>query len=1263
MKNFTNLYPIQKSLRFELKPMGKTLENIEKNGILCKDEHRANSYKIVKKIIDEYHKLFIENALKDFKFKSHNGIELLGEYYALVMNKAEKSEIEKLQSILRKQIVDSFKQYGLAILFSKDLIKTDLLKFIEDGDLSKFYERENLNKKEAHTLVKEFENFTTYFTGFNENRANMYSDEEKSTAISYRLINENLPKFARNIAVFGKVKEYISQNIDSLYEELSEDGYMNVNSIADMFKIDYYGNVLTQIQIEVYNAVIGGKTEKNGKKIQGLNEYINLYNQQNKESKLDKFTQLFKQILSDRDAISWLPKQFENDNEVLENIEKTYKEIDFKVLDKNVSNEHSLKNLLGHLDDYDLSKIYLRKDNGLTNISQNLFGSYSVIPDAIKEKYRNNMPKTTKQTQEKYEEQIEKKYKSTDSFSIEFIDNCLANKQMTEYFTNMTKEDKNNSCLLLYFKTFGKTEFEEDLLSLIQKNYDSVRNLLNTPYPATQSLSQDKGNIELVKQFLDSIKKLQWFIKPLLGKGDEIDRDTHFYSEFDKLWTEFDKITPLYNMTRNYATKKPYSTEKIKLNFENSTLLDGWDVNKERDNTSVILRKNGLYYLAIMDKQHNNVFGCEYMESNGSNYYEKMNYKLLPGANKMLPKVFFSKSRIKEFNPSANLLKNYEEGTHKKGDNFNIDDCRALIDFFKISINKHEDWKSFNFHFSDTSEYKDLSGFYREVEQQGYKITFRKIAESYINQLIEEGKIYLFQIYNKDFSPYSKGTPNMHTLYWKALFDSNNLRDVVYKLNGQAQIFFRKKSIKENNKIFHAANHPIDNKNIDSKKKQSVFKYDLIKDRRYTLDKFQFHVPITLNFKAIGNEYINENVNNFIKENKIEHIIGIDRGERHLLYLSLIDLKGNIVKQFSLNEIVNEYNGNTYRTDYHNLLDKKEGDRDKARKDWKTIENIKELKEGYLSQVIHKIAQLIIEYKAIVVLEDLNFGFMRGRQKVEKQVYQKFEKMLIDKLNYLVDKKKSPIEIGGLLKAYQLTNKFKSFKEMGKQSGFLFYIPAWNTSNMDPITGFVNLFDTRYESVDKVKSFFNKFKDIRFNQEKDYFEFVVDDYCEFSSKAEETRLDWTICAHGERIKTFRNPNKINQWDSETIVLGNEFIKLFDEYNIEYRNNLKQLIIAQSEKIFFEKLLRLFKLTLQMRNNKSNSEVDYLISPVANEKGEFFDTRKSDINLPNNADSNGAYNIARKGLWVIEQIRKADDLRKIKLAISNKEWLQFAQRKA
>ena len=1230
MKAFTNLYSLSKTIKFELKPEGKTLEFINKNGLLAQDEHRADSYIKVKKIIDEYHKEFIDISLRDFKLK-YDDIEAYFSYY-VIKNKEEnqKKAFANIQTSLRKQIASCLKDNDLGRLFGKELIKEDLINFVKTN--------------EDRLLVEEFKDFTTYFTGFHENRKNMYSEEEKSTSIAYRLINENLPKFIDNITIFERVKNTSIENyFKTIYSDL--EGYLNVVSIEDIFNLNYFTEVLTQTQIEVYNAIIGGKSFDDGRKIKGLNEYINLYNQTQKDKtkRLPKLKVLFKQILSDRNAISYIPEEFKNDNEVLLSIEKVYQDLNQEVFNKKNQGEYSLKELLLHIKDFELDKIYLRNDLSLTDISQKHLGNWGIINQAIANQYIKDNPKTAKESQEKYEEKIKKYLNSFDSFSIQFINDCLEDKtkKVEDYFIQCKNKDDKN------------------LFEQIEINYSAIKDLLNIDYPENKQLSQDKESVEKIKLFLDSIKELQWFIKPLLEKGEVAEKDEKFYGEFSLMWKLLDdSITPLYNKVRNYMTKKPYSEEKIKLNFENSTLLDGWDVNKESDNASIILRKDGLYYLGIMNKKHNRIFDNKNIKTNGV-CYEKMDYKLLPGANKMLPKVFFSKSRIDEFSPSEKLLENYKNDTHKKGDTFNINDCRDLIDFYKSSIQKHEDWKKFNFKFSDTKTYNDLSGFYREVEQQGYKVTFRNVSEEYINTLVEEGKLYLFQIYNKDFSSYSKGTPNMHTLYWKMLFDEENLKNVVYKLNGQAEVFFRKSSIKDENKIIHKANSPILNKNEKNHKKESLFDYDLIKDKRYTIDKFQFHVPITINFKAIGSENINPNVNQYIKENKVKHIIGIDRGERHLLYLSLIDLKGNIIKQFSLNEIINEYKGETYKTNYHNLLNKKEVDRDEARKNWQTIENIKELKEGYLSQVIHKISQLMVEYNAIVVLEDLNFGFMRGRQKVEKQVYQKFEKILIDKLNYLVDKKKDPQEEGGLLNAYQLTSKFESFQKLGKQSGFLFYVPAWNTSKIDPTTGFVNLFDTRYENIEKAKAFFDKFNRIEYNKTKDYFEFEFD-YNKFTTKAEGTKTTWTLCTNSTRIETFRNPEKNSQWDSKEIVLSQAFKDLFDKYKINYSSNLKASILSQDKKEFFEELLHLMKLTLQMRNSKTGTDIDYLISPVANQKGVFYDSRIVNDTLPKDADANGAYNIARKGLWVIDQIKETEDLKKLKLAISNKEWLSYVQ---
>lgn len=588
-----------------------------------------------------------------------------------------------------------------------------------------------------------------------------------------------------------------------------------------------------------------------------------------------------------------------------------------------------------------------------------------------------------------------------------------------------------------------------------------------------------------------------------------------------------------------------------------------------------------------------------------------------------------------------------------------------MIDCYKAFLNTYEKdgfkYKDFNFKFKPSSEYSSLVEFFAEVPSQGYKIAFRKVSVAYINQLVESGKLYLFQIWNKDFSKFSKGTPNMHTLYWKQLFDERNLADVVCKLNGQAEVFYRKRSLKLEETTVHQAHQPIPNKNKQNEKRQSQFNYDIVKNRRFTVDKFQFHVPITLNFKATGRGNINDKVLEIIRNNGIKHVIGIDRGERHLLYLSLIDLKGNIIKQMTLNDIVNEYRGHTYATNYKDLLAEREDNRTEARRNWKKIDNIKEIKQGYLAQVVHIISKMMVEYKAIVILEDLNMGFMRGRQKIERSVYEQFEKSLIEKLNYYVDKQKDEEEVGGLLHALQLTSKFKSFKELGKQSGCLFYVPAWNTSKIDPVTGFVNLFDTKYVNVEKARAFFSNFDAIRYNAEKDWFEFAFN-YSNFTDKAKDTREKWTLCTHGTSIRTFRNPSKLNQWDSEEVVLTDEFKKVFEKAGIDICGNLKNAICALKEKAHLEKLMQLMKLLLQMRNSKPNTEVDYMISPVADEQGNFYDSRCGNSALPDNADANGAYNIARKGLWVIKQIRETPAGKRPKLAIKNKEWLKFAQQK-
>lgn len=1221
---FTNLYPVSKTLRFELRPVGKTQEYVERDGIIDTDTKRAADYVKVKKIIDRYHKAFIDKALTGI---SLSGLNAYAEIYSVAhKSDAQAKEFEKLQDSMRKQISDRLKKAPeYKTIFKKELIKKDLVSFVRSND-------------EETALINSFSEFTTYFTGFHQNRENMYSPEAKGTAIGYRVIHQNLPKYLDNAKIFRMICETeIAEKLPELTTALAK--MLGDNSIVKFFEVEGFNKVVPQSGIDVYNTILGGVSEENGKKIQGLNEYINLYNQKN-HTKYPKLKPLFKQILSDRDSFSYIPEQFEDDVELISVVNDTLHYLEKSVLTND--EELSVCVLLENMPNYDSDGLLVKNDVALTTISQYIFGDWSVVKNAIQNNYDMSFG-NGKPINEKYEDARRKYLSKIPAYSV---------KELNTYLAQIGHEVDVERFFIEQVSVIAEK---------IQSAYYVFRDIDASVYAGGKSLKRSDKDVAAIKNVLDAWKELQWLIKPLVSADGDAKKDESFYSELQRIWETIDIITPLYNKVRNYVTSKPYSLEKVKLNFGKDTLLNGWDKNKERDNLGIILMKDGAYYLGIINRSNTRCIQNA-PEASSASVYKKMNYKYLPGPNKMLPKVFFAASNADLFKPSPELLAKYEAKTHIKGDNFNIDDCHALIDFFKASIEKHADWRTFEFKFSDTSSYENISGFYREVAEQGYRITYTDIDESYIDKLVSAGELYLFQIYNKDFSPYSKGTPNLHTLYWKELFSPENLANVVYKLNGEAEVFYRKASIDPRQTTIHPANEVLQNKDPLNAKETSLFAYDIVKDRRFTCDKYQFHVPITMNFKAEGEERVSRKVNRALQTAENFHIIGIDRGERNLLYISVIDSEGKIVEQMSLNTILSyDKNENLHTRDFHQMLTEREKANIKARQDWTTTGTIKELKEGYLSQVIHVITELMMKYNAIVVLEDLNFGFKRGRQKFERQVYQKFEKMLIDKLNYYADKKLPKDQKGGLLHAYQLTEKFESFQKLGKQSGFLFYVPAWNTSKIDPTTGFVNLFYTKYESVNNSKAFFGKFSEIRYDAEQGMFAFSFD-YSDFTFKADGTQTKWTVYSNGERIDHYRNKEKNSEWDVKYIDLTKELHTLFAEYDVVItESDMRGAILAVDAAEFYRQLMKLFSLVLQMRNSDEAADVDMMISPVLNSRGEFFRSGEAE-GLPKDADANGAYNIAKKGLFLVQKMQETeeDKIDKIKLAISNKEWLEFAQ---
>lgn len=1198
--SLTNKYAISKTLRFELCPVGETLANIRSNDIIEKDTKIQQDYQAVKAIFDKLHQKIINDGLLNVRLEHLEAFAIL--YFAPDKSDADLAAMQQEQDALRGEIVNALKSYQHFDLLKKAGIIPVLSQFASSLD----------GTQEHSDAIETFSKFFTYLTNYTTIRSNLYSDEDNSSTVAHRLITENLPRFLDNVKVYQVAKPHVAGTAGIGEEEMDS-----------LFMTEMYNHLLTQEKIDLYNLTMGK-----------LNQTVNLVNQHSQGRRLPFFKTLHKQLLTEREE-NYIAA-FGSDEQLIETLQ------DFITFFTDFSAGADFKDYLEELEMSDGQGIYVRNNTDLTNLSCIVAGSWHGFTDRIAQNY--DATYTGKKKGEKYEEEKTKALKKVPSYEINYLENLGAAQEIMRQFAAKIKGDM--AVAALQIKAYADTIARHDL---------------------SRKLSQNNSAVDAIKDMLDAIKTLERDIKLLAGKGDEERKNLAFYSLYDRVLESICRIDGIYNMTRNYLTQKPFSQEKIKLNFNRATFLGGWDRNRETQNLGVLLLKDDKYYLAVMRTTDNKVF-LNPPKPVSEHVYRKMNYKLIPNAYMQLPRVFFADRNLALYQPSEEIIDiaQRKKSYAKSSRNFVLEDCHKLIDYYKHCLSLHEEWSLFGFQFRDTKEYNDIAEFYADVDAQGYKLSFCDIDASYVDELVANNQLYLFEIRNKDFSPYSKGNLNLHTIYFKMLFDERNLDRKVYQLNGGAEVFYRPASIAEDEQIVHPAGMPIQNKNElhRADKPTSTMPYDIVKDRRYTEDKFMLHLPITMNYTASASSYsFNNTINNALRASGDVHVIGIDRGEKNLLYVVVVDPRGKIVEQISLNSIINEeYN---ITTDYRSLLKKKEQERDKARKDWKTIENIKDLKEGYLAQVVHVITALVTKYNAVICLEDLSVEFKRSRQGIESSVYQKFEKMLIDKLNYLVTDKdrklESPDKLGGALNALQLTAPVTSLSAMGHQTGIIYYVPAALTSNLDPTTGFANFFYDKYENMAAAKAFFARFDGIHYNTQKKYFEFDFD-YSKFTDKANGTRTKWTLCTHGRRIRHYRDPKLNNQWAEEEVSMTDAFADLFGEYNVSFGagKDIKETILAVNEAKFYMRLMDLFKLVLQMRNVSYDGEKEYFISPVMNGRDQFFQSSPTNKTMPVTPAATAAYNIARKGLCMLEKIQGTEVDTRVNLSMSNKQWLQYSQ---
>ncbi len=529
--SFYNKYSLSKTLRFSLIPEGETGKYIAE--AIAEGNHKAEAYKRVKVMIDELHRDCISDILNKFEFSIN---ELNGLYNTFVNLKLGKNDAKKeftnRKLELIKNVKDFIAKYEPKPLNMKD--KKQNKKIIIKGVITLLKER--FNDENSQKDIEEFQNYTAYFSGYNTSRKHMYTNQ-----IPYRVMH-NLSEHINNVFFYEQIKDKILDSIKELNKELQVD--------ADtIFNIRYFNKVLTQNDINKYNMLIAGKTVQAGVKIKGINEYINEYNSVHKQDPLPKLTQLYKQILSDIESESFRCIPIENEEELFEVINAYYAKLEKYILQSN-----ELKELFkpSKISEYKFDKIYI-KVRAIHKISEHVFQDGKFISAEMANKFGSNT--NIKKIIAILENEENRKPKN-DTIHLSWLKECLSEANFNKIMSYFD-EQINNSIKIIEQK---------------RKLYDG----------------NQRSNI---KGLLDTIKQLQYFISFFVVENI-VDMDIKFYNTLHEKYEILNEFVSLYNKARNFITKKPYSLNKIKLNFYCPTLLDGWDFNKEEDNLSIILRKN-----------------------------------------------------------------------------------------------------------------------------------------------------------------------------------------------------------------------------------------------------------------------------------------------------------------------------------------------------------------------------------------------------------------------------------------------------------------------------------------------------------------------------------------------------------------------------------------------------------------------------------------------------------------------------------------------
>lgn len=379
-------------------------------------------------------------------------------------------------------------------------------------------------------------------------------------------------------------------------------------------------------------------------------------------------------------------------------------------------------------------------------------------------------------------------------------------------------------------------------------------------------------------------------------------------------------------------------------------------------------------------------------------------------------------------------------------------------------------------------------------------------------------------------------------------------------------------------------------------------------------DGFTLRIGFQMGFRNedIHPVELNRRVNEQILK-KRPNVLTVRTGEEHLLYYMVTDPSNNILEQGGLNTIVSRTDDVfAMKKDFKEILKNREEKMCVAKEEWDYSVDIKDVKAGYVAYAIHEVLAIRDKYDAVIFLEDYSADFMNKRRANVKAVYQQFSSALINKLSCYV-------KPGSLYSdAIQLSSPVATQEELKGQKGIVFFVNAAYTSNADPTSGFINVFQDvfRYENMKKSSAVCEKLA-VEYDEDKKQFLVALKEN-DFGLK---TDREWVFGTCG--FRTLYKNGKVVDFDCTE-----KLASLMKDYGLFDFKDFSKV----ADKNFYENFYTIMQVLLKMHYSGLDAADGFFCSPVTG-----VEFGHSVHGMPANSSAVKAYMVMLKGIRDLQNV--------------------------